>query len=77
MLQQITKAISEINNMTQQIATAAEEQTSVVEDISRNLIDIKDIATDNQENANVTEEASHQLQTISSELHRTMHKLMN
>jgi methyl-accepting chemotaxis protein len=77
MLQQITKAISEINNMTQQIATAAEEQTSVVEDISRNLIDIKGIATDNQENATVTEEASHQLQTISSELHRTMHKLMN
>lgn len=77
MLQQITKAISEIHNMTQQIATAAEEQTSVVEDISRNLIEIKDIATDNQDNANVTEETSHQLHTISSELHQTMHKLMN
>jgi len=77
MLQQITTAISEIHNMTQQIATAAEEQTSVVEDISRNLIEIKDIATDNQDNANVTEETSHQLHTISSELHQTMHKLMN
>lgn len=77
MLQQITKAISEIHNMTQQIATAAEEQTSVVEDISRNLIEIKDIATDNQDNANVTEGTSHQLHTISSELHQTMHKLMN
>ena len=77
MLQQITKAISEIHDMTQQIATAAEEQTSVVEDISRNLIEIKDIATDNQDNANVTEGTSHQLHTISSELHQTMHKLMN
>ena len=77
MLQQITTAISEIHNMTQQIATAAEEQTSVVEDISRNLIEIKDIATDNQDNANVTEGTSHQLHTISSELHQTMHKLMN
>mgnify|MGYP000567765483 FL=1 len=77
MLQQITKAISEIHNMTQQIATAAEEQTSVVEDISRNLIEIKDIATDNQDNTNVTEGTSHQLHTISSELHQTMHKLMN
>ena len=77
MLQQITIAISEIHNMTQQIATAAEEQTSVVEDISRNLIEIKDIATDNQDNANVTEGTSHQLHTISSELHQTMHKLMN
>ncbi|WP_320152688.1 methyl-accepting chemotaxis protein [uncultured Tolumonas sp.] len=77
MLQQITTAISEIHDMTQQIATAAEEQTSVVEDISRNLIEIKDIATDNQDNANVTEGTSHQLHTISSELHQTMHKLMN
>ena len=37
MLQNITEAVEAIRDMNRQIATAAEEQTSVAEDISRNL----------------------------------------
>jgi methyl-accepting chemotaxis protein len=40
MLQRITLAVEAIRDMNRQIATAAEEQTSVAEDISRNLIEI-------------------------------------
>lgn len=76
MLRHITQAIGEIHNMNQQIATAAEEQTSVAEDISRNLVDIKDIATSNGENAQQTQHTSHQLQSISSELSHAMHRVM-
>ncbi len=76
MLRHITQAIGEIHNMNQQIATAAEEQTSVAEDISRNLVDIKDIATSNGENAQQTQHTSHQLHTISSELSHAMHRVM-
>lgn len=77
MLEQITKSIGDIQNMTHQIATAAEEQTSVIEDISSNLIDIKNTASKNEENAKITKDTSLQLHTLSSELHQSMQKLMN
>ena len=73
MLRNITQAIGDIHNMNQQIATAAEEQTSVAEDISRNLVDIKDIATRNDDNAQMTRQASQQLHHISVELGKVLH----
>ena len=39
-LRSITKAVEAIRDMNRQIATAAEEQTSVAEDIARNLVEI-------------------------------------
>lgn len=75
-LQSITSSISQIHGMNQQIATAAEEQTLVVEDIARNLVDIKTIATENEENAHRTQGASDQLHQTAVDLNRAMQKLM-
>ena len=68
MLEQITQAVEAIRDMNRQIATAAEEQTSVAEDISRNLTDITDIATRNQQTVQRTEQASSHLHELSAAL---------
>jgi methyl-accepting chemotaxis protein len=68
MLQRITLAVEAIRDMNRQIATAAEEQTSVAEDISRNLIEITRIATDNQDAVQRTERAGHRLHELSGQL---------
>lgn len=67
-LQQIAVAVESIRDMNRQIATAAEEQTSVSEDISRNITEITDIAAANQQQVEHTSRASETLQTLSSEL---------
>jgi methyl-accepting chemotaxis protein len=54
--------------MNRQIATAAEEQTSVAEDISRNLTEITAIATANQEHVERTEVAGQNLHLLSVQL---------
>ena len=68
MLQRITLAVEAIRDMNRQIATAAEEQTSVAEDISRNLVEITRIATDNQDAVQRTERAGHRLHELSGQL---------
>ncbi|WP_371921719.1 MULTISPECIES: methyl-accepting chemotaxis protein [Pseudomonas] len=68
MLQRITGAVEAIRDMNRQIATAAEEQTSVAEDISRNLTEITAIAVTNDENVQRTEAASGRLHELSGEL---------
>ncbi len=68
MLERITQAVEAIRDMNRQIATAAEEQTSVAEDISRNLIEITTIASTNLDNVQRTEVASHNLHRLSGQL---------
>ncbi|MCG8292900.1 methyl-accepting chemotaxis protein [Pseudomonas entomophila] len=68
MLQRITTAVEAIRDMNRQIATAAEEQTSVAEDISRNLVEITRIATANQEAVQHTEQAGQHLHGLSGQL---------
>ena len=68
MLQRITAAVEAIRDMNRQIATAAEEQTSVAEDISRNLVEITRIATDNQQAVRHTEQAGQRLHGLSGQL---------
>ncbi|TLX56271.1 methyl-accepting chemotaxis protein [Stutzerimonas nosocomialis] len=68
MLQRITLEVESIRDMNRQIATAAEEQTSVAEDISRNLTEITAIATTNQQNVERTEGASRNLHELSAQL---------
>ena len=75
MLQRITQEVEAIRDMNRQIATAAEEQTSVAEDISRNLIEITAIATTNQENVERTEKASQNLHGLSAQLSEVTHRL--
>ncbi len=75
MLQRITGAVEAIRDMNRQIATAAEEQTSVAEDISRNLTEITAIASANQENVERTQAASHALHDLSGELSEVTQRL--
>ena len=74
-LQLITQAVEAILDMNRQIATAAEEQTSVAEDISRNLTEITAIATANQENVQRTESAGQNLHELSGQLGEVTQRL--
>ena len=75
MLQRITREVEAIRDMNRQIATAAEEQTFVAEDISRNLTEITAIATTNQDNVERTEKASRNLHDLSAQLSDVTHRL--
>lgn len=74
-LQRITLAVENIRDMNRQIATAAEEQTSVAEDISRNLTEITAIATTNQDNVKRTQGASQDLHSLSVGLNDVISRL--
>jgi methyl-accepting chemotaxis protein len=75
MLHRITEAVEAIRDMNRQIATAAEEQTSVAEDISRNLVEITQIANTNQDNVKRTETASRNLHSVSGQLNEVTARL--
>ncbi|WP_416195089.1 methyl-accepting chemotaxis protein [Pseudomonas sp. MH10] len=75
MLHRITEAVEAIRDMNRQIATAAEEQTSVAEDISRNLSEITQIANANQDNVKRTETASRNLHGLSGQLNELTARL--
>ena len=75
MLERITHAVEAIRDMNRQIATAAEEQTSVAEDISRNLTEITSIASTNLDNVQRTESASQNLHSLSGELNEVTARL--
>ena len=75
MLERITQAVEAIRDMNRQIATAAEEQTSVAEDISRNLTEITSIASTNLDNVQRTEAASHHLHELSGQLNQVTDRL--
>ena len=74
-LQRITGAVEAIRDMNRQIATAAEEQTAVAEDIARNLTDITTIASNNQDNVKRTEVASTRLHDLSAQLNDVTDRL--
>jgi methyl-accepting chemotaxis protein len=74
-LQRITAAVEAIRDMNRQIATAAEEQTSVAEEISRNLAEITIVATTNQDSVQRTQVASNGLQNLSSSLSDVVSRL--
>ncbi len=74
-LERITTAVEAIRDMNRQIATAAEEQTSVAEDISRNLTEITAIATTNQDNVQRTQTASQDLSVLSAGLNDVISRL--
>ena len=74
-LQRITASVEAIRDMNRQIATAAEEQTSVAEDISRNLTEITAIATTNQNNVQRTQTASQDLHELSVGLNDVISRL--
>ncbi|WP_419203914.1 methyl-accepting chemotaxis protein [Pseudomonas argentinensis] len=67
-LHSITRAVEAIRDMNRQIATAAEEQTSVAEDIARNLAEIVSIAQSNEADLQRSESASRAMQGLSGDL---------
>ena len=66
----IAEAVASIQSMNQQIATAVEEQTSVAEDISNNVISIRDVTDENATANNQIATSSNDLAELGSDLKR-------
>lgn len=67
-LDMITNSVASINDMAAQIATAAEQQTSVNEEINRNVVNISTISDNTANEAISTSSASTELAALASEL---------
>jgi methyl-accepting chemotaxis protein len=67
-LEAITRAVAAISDMNTHIASAAEEQSAVADEINRNISNISQVAEQNTENANQTSRASEELAHLASEL---------
>ncbi|WP_138762593.1 methyl-accepting chemotaxis protein [Pseudomonas lactis] len=67
-LEQITASISLINERNLVIASASEEQAQVSREVDRNLVNIRDLATQSAAGANQTSAASHELSRLAVDL---------
>jgi len=67
-LETITSAVTIINDMNLQIASAAEEQSSVAEEINRNVVNINQVAEQSAEGVKKTASASDELNSLTNEL---------
>ncbi|HDX8638742.1 TPA: methyl-accepting chemotaxis protein, partial [Aeromonas dhakensis] len=67
-LGQITAHITQISDMNIQVATATEEQSSVVGEINRNVEDINQLTMETADIAHQLTESSRSLQHLSGEL---------
>lgn len=67
-LKNITNAVNNISDMNAQIATAAEEQTSVADEINRNIINISDATDRTNRGATETSAASEELARMAANL---------
>lgn len=65
----IAESVDQIDQMSSQIATAAEEQNAVAEEMNRNIVRISDMATQNASGAQETSLAGKDLARMASELH--------
>jgi len=64
----ILNSIANINDMNIQIASSAEEQGVVAEEINRNVVSISEVATQTTENAEQTNRASRNLALLANDL---------
>lgn len=64
----ITEKVNQINNMSTQIACAAEQQNSVAEDINQKIVDINDRGTANTTNVEQASIASNQQASLAEDL---------
>ncbi|MDE1460854.1 methyl-accepting chemotaxis protein [Spartinivicinus poritis] len=67
-LEVITQAVEQINNLNSQIATAAEEQAAVTDEINKNITNIRDVSAQTSQNAQQTTDACNKQQTLSNQL---------
>lgn len=68
-LNTITEAVANISDMNMQIATAAEQQASVSEEINRNAVNINTISEDSAQGMDVIFKGTDELSDISRRLH--------
>ncbi|GAB2644970.1 methyl-accepting chemotaxis protein [Vibrio panuliri] len=73
-LAEINQAIEIINDMNNQIASAAEEQSLVAEEINRNVVIINDTAIDVTDTMTQSVDISHELSHGAAELHQELNK---
>ncbi len=73
-LQSISQAVGTISDMNAQIASAAEEQNAVAEEINRNIVNISQIADQSAAGATQTASASDELARLANELQELMHR---
>ncbi len=66
--EQINSHIGQISDRNIQVATATEEQSSVVEDINRNIVDINELTVGTTHIADQLNPASSDLQALSTQL---------
>ncbi|MDR9861470.1 MULTISPECIES: methyl-accepting chemotaxis protein [Pseudomonas] len=67
-LEQITQSIHQINERNLVIASASEEQAQVSREVDRNLVNIRDLATQSADGANQTSAATHELSRLAVNL---------
>ena len=71
-LTNITKAVEAITDMNLQIASAAEQQSAVAEEINRNVVNINSIATETSEGGRQTATSSGDLAKLATDLQGVM-----
>lgn len=64
----ISNSVSDITGMNMQIATAAEEQNQVVEEMNQNLMTIRDLSTKTVEGIQLVEDESQRMDKLANEL---------
>lgn len=73
-LEAITQAVSQINDMNNQIASAAEEQSAVAEDINRNVVNIGQVANEVAGGAEEASQASAALTRLAEQQRRLVNQ---
>jgi len=67
-LKTIADSVRRIDDMSAQIASAAEQQGAVAEEVNRNIVRISELAANSTDGANQTATASHELEGLAGEL---------
>ncbi|HHH35202.1 MAG TPA: methyl-accepting chemotaxis protein [Gammaproteobacteria bacterium] len=70
----ITDMVASINDMNTQIASAAEQQTAVAEEISRSIVHINDVAVQTSESSDHLMRASEDVSAMTAQLHGLVSK---
>ncbi len=67
-LESMSERVSDINSLNTQVATAAEEQSSVTQELTRNLVTISDMVTEVDERVNKTAVRAESISSVNSQL---------